>query len=425
MTSPALVTDVPVIQVLNKEHYFTQALVPLPSALPYPPLASSSLRVRTKVLALTVNNFTYARLGFLAGWWDVHPLPASTPAPYADAKKYGRISAWGWAEVLNSTHVSVPAGSLLWGYQPIGTLAQDLEVRDDDATGQVIVTSEYRQGIMPIYNRYIVATGAVAEVLRRDIDDRTEGVAYDALVRVMFETAYLMNRYTLGALAVAPSPIPDAAPWTPEKADIKNATIIALAPGSKVGLCFAHELRYSRGEKEKVRQIVGVASEFSMSFVDGTGLYDAVVSTNESPIDVLTKLGVEKEEKVVLVDFGGRGNAAATWATALQTVYRRFLMLAVGGEIAEVSPADALSQFQAAGPIATMIGASEMRDKAMKLDGEAKYFENLQHAWESLQIDGFKGFKVRWGTGMEAVKTGWDELAKGAVKPNEGLAFVL
>ncbi|KAJ2967168.1 hypothetical protein NUW58_g10507 [Xylaria curta] len=92
--------EIPSIQVLDKKDYFKQALVSLPNALPYPALAPSSLRLRTTVLSLTVNNFTYAALGTLLHWWDVHPLPASTPAPYNDSTQYGRISAWGYAEVL-------------------------------------------------------------------------------------------------------------------------------------------------------------------------------------------------------------------------------------------------------------------------------------------------------------------------------------
>lgn len=100
-------------------------------------------------------------------------------------------------------------------------------------------------------------------------------------------------------------------------------------------------------------------------------------------------------------------------------------MLTVAGEFAEVSPAEALSGFKAVGAIATMVSANELRDKAIKLDGAAEYFKNLNRAWESLQNEGLKGLKVRWGTGMEAVQRGWDELAKGVVKPYEGLAFVI
>ncbi|PHH91829.1 hypothetical protein CDD83_10178 [Cordyceps sp. RAO-2017] len=427
MASETSSAEMPSIQVLEKEHYFSQAIVPIPSTGPPLPLAApSSVRLRTKVLALTANNFTYAKLGFLFHWWDIHPLPAAIPPPYADDTKYGRLSAWGWAEVLESTHASVPTGSLLWGYQPIGTLTQDLAVRDCDVAGHVVVTSEHRQKAMPIYNRYFTATGAAADALRREIEDRADGPAYDAVVRIMFETAYLLNRYCLGSPGTPPSAAPGSAPWTPEQASIRGATVIVLAPGSKVGLCFARELRHMRKEGERPTRIIGAASGRSTSFVEATGLYDAVVSATGSPVEILAGLGVAKEEKIVLVDFGGRADAGPRWALALQPMYDKFLMLGVGVEVSEVSQADLLAGLQAGvTPQQTFVNANDVRDQAMKLQGADKYFEELQRAWDLLRKEGLKGLELRWGTGMQDVRRGWDELATGKLKPEEGLAFVI
>ncbi|KAI4864411.1 hypothetical protein F4820DRAFT_458821 [Hypoxylon rubiginosum] len=331
METMASITEVPVIQVLEKEHYFSQALVPLPSAVPYPPLAPSSLLLRTKLLALTVNNFTYAKLGFLAHWWDVHYLSASTPAPYDDPSKYGRLSAWGWAEVLELTHTGVPAGSFFWGYQPIGTLPQDLT----------------------------------------NINIRADGPAYAALTRIMFETAYLMNRYALGSLASTPST---------KEAGTRGATFL---------LC-------TRGDNEPVAQLTGVSSEYSKAFVEGTGLYDMVASTAESsPAEVLAKMGISESEKIVLVDFGGRAKVGITWATALRPVYPNFLMLCVGYEILELSETDALAVLQAYGTTSVIVNMGELLDQAIKIEGEVKYYENLQRAWESFHKEGIKGLEIR------------------------------
>lgn len=304
-TAAPVADEIPVIQVLEKERYFTQALISLPSTLPYPTLAPSSIRLRPKVLAITSNSFTYAKVGFLGGYWDVHPLPSSTPAPYNDATIYGCISTWGWAEVLDSTHASVPPGALLWGYQPFGTLAQELTVEiDSDVPGHINITSPHRQHMPPLYNHYIKATDTVA--LRGEIANRAIGPAYDALARVMFETAHLINRYVLSRdTAVPPSSRAGAEPWTPDSADITGATILAAAPASKVGLCFAHQIRYARGEKEfggqRPARIVGVASEQSRAFAEQSGMYDAVVSADDSPLESLAKLGVAQEDKVVLM----------------------------------------------------------------------------------------------------------------------------
>ena len=72
----------PVIQVLSRSNYEDQHLVSLPNAYPLPPLAPSSIRIKSTILSLTTNNFAYARIGHLLGWWDVHPLPPSIPAEY-------------------------------------------------------------------------------------------------------------------------------------------------------------------------------------------------------------------------------------------------------------------------------------------------------------------------------------------------------
>lgn len=136
-------------------------------------------------MSLTSNNMTYAKAGFLMKWWGVHPLPPSTPAPFNDATKYGRINCWGFAEVLDSTHPGVEKGSYLWGYLPIGTLAQDLVVEEGHVRGHFYVKNDYRQDIFPVYNRYFVFPSQLGP----EIEARAEDVAYDAIVRVMFETA--------------------------------------------------------------------------------------------------------------------------------------------------------------------------------------------------------------------------------------------
>lgn len=55
------ISEIPEIQILEKEKYFTQALVRLPDALPLPPLGPSSVRIRAEAFSLTSNNFTYGK----------------------------------------------------------------------------------------------------------------------------------------------------------------------------------------------------------------------------------------------------------------------------------------------------------------------------------------------------------------------------
>lgn len=414
-------SEIPAIQVLEKERYFTQHLVSLPDAVPYPPLGPSSVRVRTKVMSLTSNNMTYAKAGFLLKWWGVHPLPHSTPAKFNDATKYGRINCWGFAEVLDSTHPSVAKGSYLWGYLPIGTLAQDLIVEKGNVPGQVFVKNDYRQDIFPIYNRYFV----FPPDLGSHIESRAESVAYDSILRIMYETSYLVSRFVFTTEPKETvSPAPEGVAWDSNKADIKGATIICLAPGSKVALSFARDLR--QGEKKPVTKVIGAASDYSIEFVRETGEYDEVISTSEEPSKVLAE--IPNDGKVVLVDFGGRGGIADKWATAISKTDKNVLLLDVGREISEQSSSEVLASFQQSGDStyeSVQINASDMRDRAIAKVGEEKYFRDFEKAWDTFKKTPIRGLRISWGTGLDDVLKGWESLAAGTVQANEGLVYVI
>ncbi|KAI0870532.1 hypothetical protein GGS24DRAFT_100681 [Hypoxylon argillaceum] len=424
--------EIPSIQILDKKDYFQQALVPLPSALPYPPLPPSSLRLRTRVLGLTVNNFTYATLGTLLHWWDVHPLPASTPAPYNDASKYGRVSAWGYAEVLDSTLPSVPKGSYVWGYVPLGTLPQDLEARPHpELPDQVFVTSPHRARVMPIYNRYFVYPAAGGGDIAAAIAAKTPEVARDAVLRVMHATAFLLSRFVFNpspSSAVAPGPGPDDA-WGAKDADLSDATVVVFAPGSKVATLFAALLaRRAPGKGARPRRIVGASSASSRAFVEGTGVYDGVVlATAPDPV-VAAMSGVDVGKRVVVFDFGGRAGVGARWAEALSARYPEgFLYVGVGAGVVE--PADAPARLAAMArtpPFATArVNADDMRRRAMASVGEAAYWAEEGVSWEEFRRDGVKGLEIAWGEGMGDVVKGWDRLARGEVLPSEGLVYRL
>ncbi|KAI0540232.1 hypothetical protein GGR58DRAFT_176713 [Xylaria digitata] len=421
--------EIPAVQILDKQNYFSQALVALPNALPYPPLPPSSLRLRTSVLSLTVNNFTYAALGSMLNWWDVHPLPLSTPAPYNDSSKYGRISAWGYAEVLASTVPSILAGSHVWGYVPLGTLPEDLTVRlHPEIADQVFVTSAHRQHVMPIYNRYFVFAPSAhkgAEIARK-----TPAVAHDAALRVMHATAFLMSSFVFSADAarvVPPGPGPDepaGAGWGTTDADLAGATVLIFAPGSKAAAIFAALLR-GRGEQSKgrPRRIVGVSSEVSRAFVLGTGIYDDVLLTSADPLAT----SVEDGEKVVMFDFGGRAGVGPRWATALAQRHKDLLFVGVGSGLLDPSVVGAVLAKVAAQPPyrAVRVNADDMRRRAMKLLGEERYWAEEALSWKGFRQDGIRGLGIAWGEGMEDVIKGWDRLAKGEVLPSEGLVYKL
>ncbi|KAK8880162.1 hypothetical protein PGQ11_001456 [Apiospora arundinis] len=462
---------VPVMQVLEKAHYFTQALVPVPGAVPYPPLsAPSALRLRTRVVALTHNNVTYAALGFLVHWWDAHPLPAGglTPTPeYDDAEKYGRVSAWGYAEVLGSTLAGGPQkGDFVYGYLPLATLAQDVEFcLDDEVPGHLQATSAYRAKLMPFYNHYwaVARDSDAAKQLRAAVTDHDnkqgtgatvekidDGLGFDSLYRLLFECGHLVTRYMFDAQnPVHPGMGPDAprkSPWTREMADLAGATVVLLAPASKTALGMAYEMqkRVKKGPAtSEPRRVVGAAGEGSREFVQGTGLYNVTVSTSETPDEAFlkTKLGVDvgAGEKVVLIDCGGRAGVGAKWAAAFRTLCApgRFVMVGIGSEAGEHSPADVLKRFapketetetneqKKEVPWFMQVNTGDLRERAAAQVGRQQVFDSAEAAFAEFKRDGVAGFSVRWGEGMEAVAEGWERLAKGQTRAEEGMAFLL
>ncbi|KAI6086155.1 hypothetical protein F4821DRAFT_238980 [Hypoxylon rubiginosum] len=404
--------EIPVIQILDKKNYFKQTLVPLPNES-LPPLKESSIQIRTEALCLTSNNFSYCRVGHLLGWWDVHPIPASTPAPYNDTSIYGRINCWGYAKVTDSTFAGVPKGSYVWGYLPIGTLPQNLTVKAGTVPGQILITDEYRQKQLPIYNRYWVHPESVS----KEIAAKSDAIAYEAIVRVMHLTSYLMTGYMF------PADPAQSVQLTPETADLAGATVISFAPGSKVGLAFAQLLRDpKRSSSSKPFKVIGAASEYSRAYVESTGAYDEVVSsTSDDPLAVLSRIGVSKDAKVAIFDFGGRAGAAWKWVAAIKAQYPRAQFTAIGADVSDPLAAAAPPQIE--GLDFSQVNADGLLQLAMKKDGEREFWEGYESAWKEYRDTVLKGLKIRWGEGMGDVEKGWEKFTKNEVQADEGLMF--
>jgi hypothetical protein len=77
-----------------------------------PELEDGDVLLRVEEFALTANTITYARLGDELGYWRVFPSPGTG---------WGRIPAWGTAEVIASAHPDIAIGRRLFGYVPMGS----------------------------------------------------------------------------------------------------------------------------------------------------------------------------------------------------------------------------------------------------------------------------------------------------------------
>ena len=421
----------PVIQVLSKADYTEQHLV----TLPHTQLASlpvSCVRVKSKLLSLSTNNLSYARMGHLFGWWDVHPLPSSTPGPFNDSSKYGRISAWGFGEVLESNIENLPKGTLLYGYLPIGTLPADLHLEvSKQMKNHFVETSAHRSHLFNIYNRYMILQNGRGE---KDTET-SESEAWDALMLVFFETSYNLDRFTFpfdGADVTPVHPLGDQnLPWLKSSASLANSIVFIFAASGKTALCFAKQLSL-RPDKSSMR-VIAVTSLDSRKYVLQTSLYEEALLYDEFQIasDVIkTAVTAGKCEKIVLCDFGARDNTAKEWLTSLRATpfcaNKEVMWLGIAGGTKPLSHEEIV---KSAGENAALgriqVNASGMRDAAMSQVGEKRYFEGFLTDWNEVKKYAVPGLHFKYRDGMNEVGKAWERICDGNVKPDEGLLFEL
>ncbi|RDL38034.1 Uncharacterized protein BP5553_05467 [Venustampulla echinocandica] len=427
---------VPVIQVLSRKNYEHQHLVPLPNALPLPPLSISSLRIKSTILSLTTNNLTYARVGHLLGWWGVHPLPSSIPAEFSDPEQYGRISAWGYGVVIESNACDtngspIEVGTQVFGYLPIGTLPVDMQIQvSASMDGQFVEVSKHRENVLPIYNRYRFYPPSVGS----NKAEAKQDLGFDALFRVLFETGYLMSRFVFAwepGHLIHPSTMDDG--WTSDDAKLgTNSTVLMFSPSGKTALAFAYLLRHGRPTGTKPLTVIGIGSQSSHAFTEGTGLYDSVLDYDADSRDgqnLGSVLSLPDDAKVVILDFGSRGGAGDRWADALRKTHK-LVQLRVGGEVVADSPERATQRFlasmQSSAGLSRQLNASVLRSQALDIMGSKRYFAEFEQEWDLCKKQGVvKGLRLIWGESMDDVGRGWERLCRGDVGPDEGLVFEL
>lgn len=409
------------IHVLDKANYSHHRLVDLEpkQSAPLPP---SSLRLRPRILGLTTNNLTYARHGHLMGWYDIYPLPPNTPSPYIDSTTYGRIAAWGYADILDSTVEGITSGSTVYGFLPISTGTETVTVEFASHNGrkiedQIIVTDEHRQHLWKIYNRYRICS----PLSQLERSPGIDALGWDALMQGLFATGYNMSTYAFAWTdenRIHPS---GKGEWGKEKADLKDATVVVLNASGKTGRAFSYCLRACRPVDQQPREIIGVGSERSVGVLKESGLYDEAV-LNDAHESTTKAIEASNAKRVVLFEFGARPGAADTWADTLGSSSVPFTSIMVGGEVKVQDPEAARRRLANLHKL-TLVNASLLREKGIEVSGKT-YFDDFHKAWEGYR-GSILGMKLEWADGMEAWREGWEAFCRDQVKADTGLVYRL
>ncbi|KAI4264553.1 MAG: hypothetical protein L6R42_000356 [Xanthoria sp. 1 TBL-2021] len=423
-----------IAHILSKNDYNKQSIVThsSPSSDLEPPLPPSAVRMKTTLIALTANNLGYAALGTQLHWWDAFPVPPSAPPPFNDSSAYGIVPSWGYATVVESTIKSIPSGSLLWGCWPLSTHSVILQLKATSPQNHWLETSDHRKNLMPLYQRYVFAYGPPSPFTEPSSDIQ-EKLARTALLKPLWEAAYLLNRFVFSP----PEPSKQlpmhpfgSGTWTAKDGDLSSAIVVIVAAASKTATAFASEVLSKRAPGTGPLAILSVASkipdkEISQNYKSSSSpaLRNATYAsmTAQPVLDWLSSFPTAS--KIRIVDFGGSDSAADTLASTIQgrpsLASKDVTIIGVGG----VHKPNASAQWKE-GRVPS--NASTARDAAVERVGADVYWRGLEEAFEEVMERGALGLDVRVGTGMrgeEGVEGGWETLCEGKVSGRTGLAF--
>ena len=210
-------------------------------------LAEGEAQLVVERFALTSNNITYGAFGEQLGYWKLFPAPGG----------WGRIPAWGYARVVASRSPALDEGQRVFGLVPMGTR---FTARPAPHPLGFVDAAPHRAELSPVYNRYLPVEG--------------EGDDAELVMRPLFGTSVLLDL------------VLDQAGWDGVR------SVVLTSASSKTAYGLGHLLR------ERPVETTGLTSAGRREWVEGLGIYDAVLGYNQ--------LGdLSAPRGAVLVDFAG------------------------------------------------------------------------------------------------------------------------
>lgn len=405
------------IHAVSKKDNSQHTVFPLPTDLP--PLAASSIRVRTTLITLSSNNLTYARNGHALAWWLTWPILSSAPAPYNDAD-WGVVPAWGYATVLESTVQDVSVDTHLYGFWPTSSHPVDLQLRASEPRGHWVETSPHRHALMSLYNHYVQEPLVPAS-------------GEELPLKLAFQCGYLASRFVFPARGEPVHPLGVALPWTERDGDWSEAVVVSLSASSKTGRGFAWNVLRNREKGAGPLALLQATSAPGAlrAWEDGevTVPSKAVGYGELSGTETLKWMESFGPRRVVVLDFGARNGVLQRFVEAMKKGREGnesspdITVIAVGGEMKVYSDEDmegmkaSMEQLQK-----VQFNTSGVREKGIELEGPDDYFRNLNAAFARCKKDdGMGHFEIIRTEGVEGIENIWQDLCEQTVKPDQAV----
>ncbi|KAK1994259.1 hypothetical protein LX36DRAFT_213850 [Colletotrichum falcatum] len=395
--------------------------------IPMPRLAASSIRIRTSLVGITANNFTYAKLGDMLKWWDTWPVHADGPAPYNDRDEWGIVPAWGFARVLESNVDAIPTGGLLYGYWPTSSHPVDMKLEPTDPDGHFREVSEHRKGLGSMYNHYSL----VNESARSE-----ESRAWFANVHPVWNGGYVLNRFVFPTGFKPVHPLgAGAGEWTDRDADLSSAVVVSLSAASRTARSLAWNLARNRGPANgplAVLQATSVPQSLTPAFESGFEIkavnYDNLVSR-----EVLDWIAGFQPKRVVVADFGGPPKVAEKLLESIKSALPESTVISniwVGSEPKVVSRDEMMAYMGSMKEWgAVQLNTTAAVDAGIAAEGAERYYQENFSAFERSIKENVAGdLELTWGSGVggaNGVEKAWEDLAKGTLSFNKAWVYRL
>jgi hypothetical protein len=339
--------------------------------VPEPADGEAVLAVDT--FALTANTITYGAVGDLIGYWRFFPA----------GDGWGRIPAWGFADVVASRCEDLPIGARVYGFLPMATHLRVLPVK---VTPRGFVDgAAHRAALPPVYNQY-------SRVDRAPETDE----AVTAVLRPLFTTAFLIDA------------------WLADEGWFGADQVVVTSASSKTSIGLAH-LVHARGVPT-----VGLTSARNVAAVSELGCYDTVLAY-DTVLGGATGTGAGLPV-VATVSVDVAGDPAV-----LAGIHRHL------GDALRVSSLVGLTHWEARaggaapgagplpGPTPAMFFAPDHVLRRREAWGARGFDDRLAAAWDTFAAFAATWLRIETARGPEAVVAAYRAVLEGAVEPTRAV----
>ncbi|MDN3202981.1 DUF2855 family protein [Algoriphagus sediminis] len=331
-------------------------------------LDDNKVLFKIDLFSFTSNNITYAVSGDRLGYWKFFPTKDG----------YGIIPAWGFAEVIRSTHPEVSIGQRFYGYFPMSShlLVSPAKV----GVNGFMDGMPHRKELPSVYNYY---SNIEAD---STITPKTEKLF--SIFRPLFVTSFLIDDFLT------------------EQDFFQTTKIILTSASSKTAQALACLLN-DRKKKEGLNlKIIGLTSKANSGFVSGLGWYDQTICYDE--IDQLNS-----NHKHIVVDFTGNHETQFR----LQSVLGEHLVYNCLVGLVDWKNMKGKHKLPKKGEFFFAPAHAEKRQKEW---GMAKLSQNLGMAWKLFEDAVISTLEIKDYKGAQNLKQVYSDMLNGKIDPKQG-----